>query len=668
MTDPQAARLVKASDGDDGRAAAQWSIQEATDLYRINGWGDDFFSINADGRVVVQTGPNEPAIVIADVVEDLRRRRIPFPVLIRFQDVLRARVVRLHEAFAAAVAESGYANRYRGVYPIKVNQMHEVVEEVLAAGKPYGLGLECGSKAELIAALPHLEDDEALLICNGVKDAMMMRLMLAAQSIGKNVIPVVEKFNEFDKLVGLGRETGIKPRFGARIRLGTSGSGKWAESGGDLSKFGISIPELMKLVDQLPGLDARESMTLLHFHLGSQISDIQFVKQAVKEITHIYAQLVKRGIGIRYVDVGGGLGVNYEAGYYDEDIGINYTLQEYANAVVYTVKEVCDAEEVPVPTIVSESGRAITAHHSMLVVEVLGAYRKDRIEPGFRATRKEHAVIRALYKTLTQLESMPGPKGPPRMYELLEAYHDAVEKREEADTLFGYGYLTLEDKGIAERLYWSICHRIREVLARLNLPEPVPGELQELDEHLVDQYLCDFSIFQSALDHWSIGQGFPILPLERLNEPPTRRAMLVDLTCDSDGKVSHYVSSNADKRFMQVHGLDNGKPYCLGFFLMGAYQDIMGDSHNLFGRVAESHVYADAAEPGGYYIEKIISGTTVQDMLATVQYFPNDLHRRMNEIIRQKIEAGVIRPRAGVELLEQYMRGFNATTYYDPND
>ncbi|MCC7412889.1 MAG: biosynthetic arginine decarboxylase [Gammaproteobacteria bacterium] len=646
----------------------EWSIDSAAELYRIRGWGDDFFFVNPDGKVAVQTNPNEPAIVIADVVEDLRERNIAFPVLIRFQDVLRARVVRMNVAFADAIAEAGYANRYRGVYPIKVNQLHEVVEEVLEAGKPYGLGLECGSKAELIAALPHMEDDEALLICNGVKDAMMLRLMLAAQQIGKNVIPVVEKYHEFDKIQALGREVNVSPRFGARIRLGTSGSGKWADSGGDLSKFGISVPELMLLVEKMTAAGMPDGLALLHFHLGSQIADIQIVKQAVKEITHIYAQLAKRGLGIRYLDVGGGLGVNYGAGYSGADVGINYTLQEYANAIVYTIKEVCEAEEVAVPTIVSESGRGITAHHSVLVVPVLGAYRKDRIDPRFKAGRKDHAVIRALYKTLAHLQSLPGPKGPPRMYELLEAYHDAVEKREEADTLFSYGYLTLEDKATAERLYWSVCARIRTLVVQFEFHEPIPGELQALDEHLVDQYLCDFSIFQSILDHWSIGQGFPIMPLERLDEPPLRRAMLVDLTCDSDGKVSHYVSSNPDKRFLPVHRISDGQPYYLGFFLMGAYQDIMGDSHNLFGRVAEAHVYADAAEPDGYYIEKIIAGTTVQDMLATVQYFPNDLHRRMNEIIRQKIEAGVIRPKAGVELLEQYMRAFGATTYYDAND
>ncbi len=666
MADTKGARRLEPVAGA-APAADGWTVDQAADLYRIKAWGDDFFFVNAEGKVAVQTAPNEPAIVLADVVADLRRRKIPFPALIRLQDVLRARVVRLNEAFGAAIAESGYGNRYRGVYPIKVNQLHEVVEEVLAAGKPYGLGLECGSKPELIAALPHLEDDEALLVCNGVKDSMMLRLMLAAQSIGKNVVPVVEKYNEFEKITQLARAANQPPRFGARIRLGTRGSGKWAESGGDLSKFGISVPELMKLVDGLNELGVPGGLVLLHFHLGSQISDIQIVKQAVKEITHLYAQLIKRGIGVKYIDVGGGLGVNYGAGYYADDAGINYTLQEYANAIVYTVKEVCDEEQVPPPTIVTESGRAITAHHSVLVVQVLGAYRKDVIEPGFKAGRKDHAVIRALYKTLAQVEAMPGPKAP-RMYELLEAYHDAVEKREEADTLFGYGYVTMEDKALAERLYWSICLRIRELLDRLNLPEPEPAELQALDEHLVDQYLCDFSIFQSALDHWSIGQAFPIAPLDRLNEPPSGQAVLVDLTCDSDGKVDHYVSSSPDKRFLHVHPLRENEPYMLGFFLMGAYQDIMGDSHNLFGRVAEAHVYADAAEPGGYYIEKIIPGTTVQDMLATVQYFPNDLHRRMNELIRQKIDAGVIRPRQGVELLEQYMQGFGSTTYFDPND
>ncbi len=644
-------------------AQSDWTVADAEALYRVASWSDGFFHINDAGKVGVRVNDDTPAMVISDIVADLHKRNIRLPALIRFQDVLRARVQRLHQAFNTAIAEAGYTAPYRGVYPIKVNQLHEVVEEVLEAGRPFGMGLECGSKTELIASLAHLEDDESLLICNGVKDTVMLRLMLAAQKLGKNVIPVVEKYHEFESILALSGVMETKPRFGVRIRLATSGSGKWAKSGGDLSKFGVSIPELMQLVGRLQQTGQSDALVLLHFHLGSQMADIQIVKQAVKEIAHIYAQLVERNLGVKYLDVGGGLGVNYESQYDSDDLPINYNLQEYANGIVYAVKEVCDAEQVPHPILVSESGRAITAHHSMLVVPVLGTFRKDSIDPDYKPGADEESVIHELYGILADIRGRVKKAARVQVWQLLEAFHDAAEKRGEADQLFTLGYLPLEQKATAERLYWSICKGVHGLLSGVDPTAQVPTELRALDEHLVDQYLCDFSVFQSILDHWAIGQGFPILPLERLNEQPKRRATLVDLTCDSDGKVDHYVSALRDRRFLPVHGVADGEPYHLGFFLMGAYQDIMGDSHNLFGRVAEVHVYADAQEPNGYYIEKIIPGTTVEEMLADVQYFPNDLKRRMNEIIRKKVDAGVIRPPVGVQLLEEYMKCFSDTTY-----
>ena len=650
-------------------ASPDWTVQDAEELYRIRQWSDSFYFVNDDGHMAVRPlrEREDLTIDLVEVIRDLRDRRVPFPVLLRFQDVLRARVVRLNQAFRDAIAEAEYQSHYQGVYPIKVNQLHEVVEEVVEAGRPFKMGLECGSKAELVAALPHMTDDEALLICNGYKDATMLRLILAAQQIGKNVVPVVEKYVEFEHIIKLGTQLGIRPRIGVRVRLGTSGAGKWADSGGDQSKFGISIPELINLVVRLRVEGLTDSLVLLHFHLGSQIADIQILKKAVKEITQVYAQLIERGIRVGYLDVCGGLGVNYEAGYGSEDNSINYTLREYANAVVYSVKEVCDEEKVPHPILVSESGRAITAHHSVLIVEALGAYRKDTIDNEFAPTTDHNAIVREMYEVLTRVRRLQNDrrrKAPP-MTHLLEAYHDAVEKRQEAQMMFTLGYLPLEEKAITERLYWSVCKIIDEQVKRAPKPEQVPTELRLLDDHLVDQLLCDFSVFQSILDHWAIGQRFPIVPVDGLNLRPTRRAVLVDLTCDSDGKVSNYVSSNTDKDFLEVHDLTD-QPYYLGFFLMGAYQDIMGDAHNLFGRVAEAHIYADPEEPGGYYVEKIIPGTSVQEMLALVQYFPNDLHRRMNGLLKSKIDEGRIRPKAGVELLEQYMHCFAQSTYYDP--
>lgn len=656
------------SKGSENTIAAQlraaWPPEEAEELYRVNAWGDDYFSVNDAGHVSVKPVHGKPwGIDIYKVVEQLQEEGQHFPMLIRFQDLLRARVIQLNEAFREAINEATYQNRYMGVYPIKVNQLHEVVEEVLEAGQPYGYGLESGSKTELIATLPHLESDETPLLCNGYKDASMLRLILMGQRLGKNVIPIMEKYGEFERLLGLAKELDAPLRFGVRVRLSTSGVGRWANSGGDLSKFGVSIPELLMLVEQLEKEDRISAFELLHFHMGSQISDIQMLKRAIKEITQIYVQLKKRGVPLKYLDVGGGLGVNYEAELAGAEAGINYTLQEYANAIVYAVKEVCDQAGTEHPTLISESGRAITAHHSVLVVEVLNAYKKDEALPGFEPTAKEHQIVHQLYNTLQWIKETSAEQLPT----LLEAYHDAVEKRLQAESLFSFGYLPLEQKALTERLYWTIC---RQINARVHRAEPewIPPELDALDDHLVDQYLCDFSVFQSIIDHWAIGQTFPIMPLQRLDEEPTRRAVLVDLTCDSDGKVSKYVSSSEDKRFLELHELNADKPYYIGFFLMGAYQDIMGDIHNLFGRVGEAHVYADQDEPDGFYIEKIIPGTSVEEMLAMVQYFPNDLHRRMETIIRTKVAAGLIRPKEGVELLDQYKKAFKSSTYYHALD
>jgi arginine decarboxylase len=568
-------------------------------------------------------------------------------------------VQRLNAAFSQAIEESAFQNVYRSVYPIKVNQLHEVVEEVLDAGKPFELGLECGSKAELVAALPHLTQDETLLICNGVKDRTMLSLILSAQRLGKNVIPVMEKYAEFEQLMSMVDEHDLPTRFGVRIRLRTAGSGRWADSGGYRSKFGVSLPELVELVEQLERTKRTDSFILLHFHLGSQIADIQTLKQAVKEMAQIYAELRKRGVPVRYFDIGGGLGVNYSGGY--DEGGINYSLQEYANAVVYSVMEVCDAKRVPHPILISESGRAITAHHSVLVVETLGAFRKDRVADDFTLPKDAVPMVRDLGGILERLES----RKKVGISQLLEAYHDAVEIHREAATLFSIGYLPLEQNALIERLYWSSCSAILRRLRQAE-PYPVPAEFHELEDKLVDQYLCDFSVFQSMLDHWAIDQPFPILPLQHLDRRPSRRALLVDLTCDSDGKVSQYVSSNDDKNFLKLHPLQPDERYFLGFFLMGAYQDIMGDAHNLFGRVPEVHIYADGEEDGNFWIEKVIPGTEVQEMLAQVQYFPNDLQRRMNDIIKVKIESGDLRPKLGMAILDQYMSCFRDGTYYDP--
>ena len=646
------------------RTEAAWRIEDAEELYRVQAWSDGFFFVNEAGHVAARPGPDESiAIDVAEIVADVRARGVEFPVLLRFQDILQARVRRLNEAFRSARERFEYGNEYRSIYPIKVNQLHEVVEEVLDAGRRYNLGLECGSKAELVAALAHLEQDDTLLICNGVKDNAMLSLMRAGQRLGKRIIPVVEKYGEFPQWMALAGQAPQTPEFGVRVRLTTSGSGRWAESGGDQSKFGISIPELVTLLERLEADGRRDAFVLLHCHLGSQIADISILRDALKELTQVYAKLVRRGIPIRYIDVGGGLGVSYDASDGQADCAIPYSLQEYANAVVSSVREVCDEQQVPHPILLSESGRAITAHHSMLIVECQGAYRKDRIEPEFRPRTEDHALVGKLHRILQRIEK-PNRQRPLKVSALVEAYHEIRDIRRDADARFRIGYLPLEQQALVERLYWSTCDALlRRMLAQD--PDPMPPEFVELEEDLVEHYLCNFSVFQSMLDHWAIDQVFPIMPIARLDERPDRRAVLVDLTCDSDGKVDRYVSADTDKSFISLHPVREGEPYFLGMFLMGAYQDILGDAHNLFGRVSEVHIYTDDAEPNGYWIEKIIPGIRVQEMLEHVQYFAPDLNRRMNALVRAKIDADAIRPKAGMAILDEYTSAFKRSTYCD---
>jgi len=638
-------------------APSDWTVADASELYRVPSWGEPFFFVNEQGHVGVRAlDEHGTTMDIVKIVAELRRRGVQFPFLIRFQDILRAQVRRINEAFRSAIAESNYGNEYRGIYPIKVNQLHEVVDELLDAGRPYGMGLECGSKAELIACLPQIDGD-TLLVCNGVKDRTMLSLMISGQKIGQNIIPVMEKYSEFTELKGLAFTTGYQSQLGVRVRLLTRGAGRWAESSGTNSKFGLNVSELMTMVNELEAAGNQQKLVLLHCHIGSQIADIQVLKQATKEVAQIYCALVKRGIGLKYLDVGGGLGVNYDKGHMEEDAGINYSLQEYANAVIFTIKEVCDANEVKTPVLVTESGRALTAHHSVLIVPVLGAHQKD--DPNVPVQAVDENAAEPVHALNTILTALPKTR---KQSELLEAYHDANERLEEVRQLFTLGYLPIEHRALAENIYWDICTHLLRVLKKN--PESSRPEIVELEDKLTDQYLCDFSVFQSMLDHWAIGQPFPILPIDRLDEQPERRALLVDLTCDSDGKVVHYVSAR-DSRSLPVHTPRNGDPYLLGFFLTGAYEDIIGDAHNLFGRVSEAHVYADHEEPDNFWIEKIIPGMAVQDMLAQVQYFPNDLHRRMSELVRAKIQQNVVRPTQAMEILDQYMACFPQGTYCD---
>lgn len=638
-------------------AGGGWGVADSRTLYAMDKWGDGFFSVNDRGHVSVRPIEGQALdIDVMSVIDAAREQGATLPVLLRFQDIIASRVRRLNRKFREAIKAADYQGEYRTIFPIKVNQLQEVVAEVLEAGEEFDIGLECGSKSELMATLP-LVTDKTLLLCNGVKDRAMLTMMLNAQQLGQQVLPVIEKYSEFEQLLQLASERDIAPSLGVRVKLNTRGSGRWFESGGSSFKFGLTIPELVKLVKTLELRQMTDRLQLLHFHLGSQISDIQVLRSAVKEITHIYADLTKRGLDIRFLDVGGGLGVNYGASADNPESAINYGLREYANVVVYAVKEICDERKVPAPTLLSESGRALTAHHSMLVVPVLGVHRPD--SPPVNDMEYEPPVV------VTRLASVLDDAGnADQTGVLLECYHDARELREEAEQLARLGYFSVEHMAQAESLYWSTC---REVLRKLEAAgvEPVPAEQHELEQQLTDLYLGDFSVFHSIIDHWAIGQLFPVMPLHRLDEKPDRRAQLVDLTCDSDGKVSQYVTSEGNPPWLPLHTYRQGQPYYLGLFLVGAYQEILGDAHNLLGRLDEVHVYASDEEPGNFWIEEVLRGISVKEMLSQVQYFPSDLDKRMSAFIRQQIKAGLVKPAEATRFLNNYTRHLDGSTYCD---
>ncbi|HBX38580.1 MAG TPA: biosynthetic arginine decarboxylase [Pseudohongiella sp.] len=638
-------------------SSSPWTLDDARELYSVDVWGDGFFSINEHGNVSVRPIEDNPdlRIDINDVVAEALESGSTLPLLVRFQDIISSRVRRLNRKFRDAIAAAGYEGSYRSIFPIKVNQLQEVVAEVMDAGREFNNGIECGSKAELMAALP-LIGSETLLLCNGVKDHVMLTLMLNAQQLGQQVVPIIEKYSEFEQLMILADQRQMSPRLGVRVKLNTRGAGRWYESGGARSKFGLTVPELLRLVKTLEKRNQGHCLELLHFHLGSQISDIQVLRSAVKEITQIYADLVLRGVKVQFLDVGGGLGVNYGGDYDNPESSINYGLREYANVIVYAVKEICDEREVPVPTLLSESGRALTAHHSMLIIPVLGVHRPDSPPMNDEPPADSPAVVTRM-ETAFQEASETDVTGI-----LLECYHDAREIREEADQLMRLGYLTLDQLAHTDSLYWSTCREVLRKLAEAELATP-PTEQLELEEQLTDLYLCDFSVFHSIIDHWAIQQVFPVMPLHRLNERPERRAQVVDLTCDSDGKIDQYVCGNTNTSWLPLHTHKHGEPYHLGIFLVGAYQEILGDAHNLLGRVDEVHVYARDDESGNFWIEETLKGISIKDMLSQVQYFPNDLDRRMTELIRKQINAGIIKAAEGSRILNNYTRRLDESTY-----
>ncbi len=627
-----------------------WDIRDAINLYNIDRWGEGYFTVDSKGGVAVMPNQDHQRIPIADVIAEARDRGLGFPLVIRFQDLLRHRVKTINRAFAAAIEEAGYKNPYRGGFPIKVNQLREVADEILDAGSAFHFGIEVGSKPELIAALGIHRDPDSLIICNGYKDSSFIQNALLGRKLGKMVIMVVEKIEELDHILRVSAEVGVEPWIGLRVRLRTKGAGKWATSGGENAKFGLSTADLVEASRRLHEAGLADSLKLVHFHVGSQVPDISTIKRAVREAARFYSKISKMGHQLGYLDVGGGLGVDYDGSRSTFDSSTNYSLQEYARDVVYNVMEVCDSEKVAHPTIVSESGRAIVAHHSVLVVEAFGSIEKAE-------TRAPVPATVGAPKLVQDMEEICGEHSP---LHRLENLHDAQQIKEQAATMFDLGLLEIQDRARIETMFWEIASRTVELCRGMR---HVPEEVKEVETALADQYLCNFSVFQSLLDHWALGQLFPIMPLQRLNEQPERNATLVDITCDSDGKVSKFIDILDVKDTLPLHRIAPGERYHLGFFLMGAYQDIMGDLHNLFGRVTEVHVFLDEDEDEGWYVEEVLEGTSIGEVLAMTQWDTKELVRQVKSLVDAAIKGDRLKPNQAMRLLSNYEKGLKDYTY-----
>ncbi|NJK93106.1 MAG: biosynthetic arginine decarboxylase [Blastochloris sp.] len=633
------------------KASDSWSIEQSKDLYSINHWGGDYFGVNPQGNISVTPTPGEGAasIDLFEVVEEARNRGLPFPLLVRFQDLLRNQVKRINECFNTAIRDSAYQGQYRGVFPIKVNQLREVVEEIKEAGREYHYGLEVGSKPELFAALAIHEDQESLLICNGYKDSEFIRIALTGRKLNKKVIMVVEKIEELRRILDLAEQMGVEPYIGIRVRLQTKSSGKWALSGGEEAKFGLSTADLLEAAELLKERKLSHCFQLIHFHVGSQIPDILTVKKAVREATRYYAKLRKLGFDIGYLDVGGGLGVDYNGTRSGSESSTNYTLAEYTRDVVHNIADVCSEESVPHPNIVSESGRAVVAHHSVLVVEVFGTIEKTKHH--FQDVQEtDHKLVRELHEVMKKLNKR----------NRRESLHQAQQIKDEANSRFELGLLDLDAKAKIESGFWKLCETIQDLF---HGSKSIPKEVQELSTQLSEQYLCNFSVFQSLIDHWAVGQLFPIAPIHRLHEEPLHQATLVDITCDSDGKIDEFIQDENIRSTLPLHDYKPSQPYLLGFFLMGAYQDVMGDLHNLFGPVTEAHVFMDEDENSGFYIEDVIPGYTIGQVLGDVQYEPSQLARLLKAQIDAAIKKDLLKPNEGMRLLEDYEKGMSKSTY-----
>lgn len=636
-----------------------WTIDDAEELYRVKRWGAGYFEIGENGNLYIT--PNQDAVLneqrdslridFKAVVDEIRAEGIQFPVVVRFHDILRAQVVKLNQVFRDTIKSAAYLGKYQGVYPVKVNQMREVVEEIVDAGAPFQFGLEAGSKAELLTVLAYNTNVDSLTILNGYKDEEFMRLAFMGLQMGRRIIVVIEKYSELHMIARLAKELGIKPMIGLRAKMSVKGRGKWEGSGGDRAKFGLSNSELVAAVQFLKQAGLQDSLILLHFHIGSQLTDIRSVKEAITEGARIYAELRRLGANLEFVDVGGGLGIDYDGSKSTNDSSRNYSIKEYVGDIVYGMQEICDAENVPHPNLVSESGRALTAHHSCVVTEIVSEIKPHGSQIQIASDPKEHYIVSNIRELADNLDKFPSSQ---------EIYNDAGDWKEQAINAFKLGVLNLEQLATVETFYWQIMDAI---LKRLEGADFIPEELLEIKSQTASQYLGNFSVFQSAADTWAIDQILPVVPISRMHEKPTVNCSIVDITCDSDGKIDQFIGDGGPADYIPLHELNADETYYVGLFLTGAYQDVMGDMHNLFGRLNEVHIFSYDDDPEDFYIEEIVRGSSVDSVLDIMQYHPKSMAQDVKRIVDKQIADGKIKPREGVKLIDFYEACLEGYTY-----
>ena len=628
----------------------KWTIEDSKELYNIKGWGASYFGINEAGHVYVTPCKDNNQLDLCEIMDELVLRDVTPPVLLRFPVILDNRIEKISSCFEIAKQEYNYEGENFIIYPIKVNQMQPVVEEIISHGRKFNLGLEAGSKPELHAVIAVQCQSDSLIICNGYKDQSYIELALLAQKMGKRIFIVVEKLNEIDIIAKAAKKLNVMPNIGIRIKLASTGSGKWAESGGDASKFGLTASELLQALEKLDEKGLHDCLRLIHFHIGSQITKIRRIQTALTEAAQYYANLRKMGYNVDFVDCGGGLGVDYDGTRSsNSESSVNYSIQEYVNDCVSTFVDAANKHGIPHPNIITESGRNVAAHHSILIINVLETASLPEMSEEFEAKETDHQLVRELYKIWDNLNSR----------NMLEDWHDAEQIREESLELFSHGMVDLKTRAEIEAMYWSVCHEINTLSKGM---KHVPDELRNLDKLLADKYFCNFSLFQSLPDSWAIDQLFPVIPIQRLNERPTRKATLQDITCDSDGKIANFVSEGRTSHVLPVHTLRRGEPYYLGVFLVGAYQEILGDLHNLFGDTNAVHL---SVKDGSYHIDQIIDGETVEEVLEYVQYNPKKLVRQLEIWVTKSVKQGKISLEEGKEFLNNYRSGLYGYTYLE---